>query len=747
MRSISVCVLLIATSMAFADETKPRNLDLEEGELGEVPAGWFLPEVSEAAGYSAVLAEANPKAGKRCAELSRKVAGMPQGFGNLMQSFDAKDYRGQRVRLRAWVRANLTGDARAQLWLRVDRPGGKPGFFDNMGDRPITKREWTQYEIIGDVDEDAETINIGLMLIGNGVAGLDVVAFEAIGKKGEGNEPPRPLTERGLANLTAFARLYGYVRFFHPSDEAAAADWERFLIEGVAAVEPAKDAAELAAALQRLFAPLAPTVRVHEAGQAPPPEPLPPAAMIMYWKHTGVGLGNTQGPYMSLRIEAKPSAKLPSPAEPFTADLGGGVACVVPLAVPHDGNRTLPAAAAKLVQKSTKPENFRPSGDDRTTRLANVIIAWNVFQHFYPYFDVVKTDWPGELSTALNRAAVDADQHAFLRTLRRLVAALHDGHGRVSLDAAGATVPLPLTWDWIEGKLVVTHVAGPLAADVQRGDVIVRIDGKPASTCLEECEAEISGATPQWRRWRALEDLRLGPPDSSVLLNVQRRPGVVKSVKAERLLQTTDAEPVREPRPEPVEEIRPGIMYVDLDRIDDKAFAAALPKLNEATGIIFDLRGYPSRVGVQPISHLIAEPVTCAQWHIPATLRPDREGMTFNFSNWKVPPKEPKWKAKAAFITDGRAVSYAETYLGIIEHYKLAEIVGAATAGTNGNVNPFRLPGGYMITWTGMKVFKHDGSVHHGVGIQPTIPVQRTIAGAAAGTDEFLEAAIKAVSR
>jgi C-terminal processing protease CtpA/Prc len=124
---------------------------------------------------------------------------------------------------------------------------------------------------------------------------------------------------------------------------------------------------------------------------------------------------------------------------------------------------------------------------------------------------------------------------------------------------------------------------------------------------------------------------------------------------------------------------------------------------------------------------------------------PDREKMDFRFSNWEVPPLQPRLKARVAFVTDGRAISYAETYLGIIEHYELAEIVGGPTAGTNGNVNPIRLPGGYTISWTGMKVLKHDGSQHHGVGIQPTVPVQRTIRGVAEGRDELLEAAIKIV--
>jgi C-terminal processing protease CtpA/Prc len=192
--------------------------------------------------------------------------------------------------------------------------------------------------------------------------------------------------------------------------------------------------------------------------------------------------------------------------------------------------------------------------------------------------------------------------------------------------------------------------------------------------------------------------------------------------------------------------VQPGIYYADLSRIRDEEFTAALPDLAAARGIIFDLRGYPI-LSTAPIGHLIDAPVTCAQWHVPVVHWPDHERMEFDFSNWEVRPRTPRLTAKVAFLTDGRAISYAETYLGIIEHYRLAEIVGGPTAGTNGNVNPFAVPGGYYIMWTGMKVLKHDGSQHHGVGIQPTVPVAPTIRGVADGRDEVLERAIEVVSR
>ena len=46
-----------------------------------------------------------------------------------------------------------------------------------------------------------------------------------------------------------------------------------------------------------------------------------------------------------------------------------------------------------------------------------------------------------------------------------------------------------------------------------------------------------------------------------------------------------------------------------------------------------------------------------------------------------------------------------------------------------------------------MKVLKHDGTRHHGVGILPTVPVTRTVAGIRAGKDEILDKGVGVVSQ
>lgn len=754
-----ISLLLICSLLAqagFAQESnirtqniqaRPLNLDFESGTIGAVPDGWFCPTK----GFNAQLTDQQAQSGKRAAVLQNQPnAANAAPFGNLMQAFDGTSLRGHRVRFKAFVRMEpSSGAGAAYLWMRVDRAGDKTGFFDNMSGHPIQSGEWRAYEITGDIDDDAVAINIGLLLIGQGKAWIDTASFEDSGKAITRAEPPRAFAGRGLDNVIAFTRLMGYVRHFHPSDQAAATDWETFAVQGMITVENAKDANELASKLDTLFRPIAPTVRIAPNGRVPalPPELSLRAngstLQVVSWRNQGFGPNAAaDATYRTERVRVPAGPNAPDPRKVFAANLGGGVSAIVPLALFADAQGTLPHSTAR----TPAPDSLvKYSGNDRATRLADVALAWNVLQHFYPYFDVVKTDWPQVLRTTLNAAAIDTNAEDFGLTLRRMIAQLHDGHGNVQYPGAWSNYSAPVVFGWIEGHLVVTEIAGEGTDGLQPGDIVLKIDGRPAEELLKERESLISGATPQWRRYVALVVLPTGSKDSEMKLDVEDAKGEQRAVILHRSVETTT---ITETRPAKIAELRPGIYYVALDRIKDEDFQNALPQLEKATGIVFDLRGYPS-VSPMIISHLIDSPVTSARWMVPIITTPDHSNMVDyeTGGRWNLQPIAPRLKAKLAFLTDGRAISYAESYMGIIEAYKLAEIVGEPTAGTNGNINRFTVPGGYSIIFTGMKVLKHDGSQHHGVGIHPRIQVSRTIRGVRERRDEQLEAALAVVSR
>lgn len=717
------------------------NGDFEGGEAGKAPEGWFVPTP----GYRAEVTEGKPGQGKRSARIA-PAEGQRAAFGNLMQSVDAKDYRGKRVRLRAAVRVEGGESGRAQLWLREDRTSEARGFFDNMGDRPIRGGEWAYYTIEGSLRDDAASLNFGLMVLGGATAWLDDVTLEVLGVAEVTAEPAREISNRGIENIAAFARLTGYVRFFHPSDAAVELDWDRFVYEGARAVESAANAEELVGKLRELFGPIAPSVVIHVTNgrAAEAKDALVKGERAARWVHHGLGPRERgqQSVYASRveRATVDDEGKLPTgwpdAGAPYQADLGGGAACRVPLVAKSEQKGPETAASR---ENAGKPDY---SGEDRATRIAAVVQLWTPLQHFYPYFDVTETDWDGALVEGLRRAAVDKDEREFLKTLRWMVAQLRDGHGGVYHNFDDAIAVPPLALDWVEERLVVTAAEGAAAEGddaIGRGAVIDTIDGRPAGDVLRECEGLISAATPQWARSRALREVLAGREGTKVTLGVTLADGT----KVERsVVRSANKHATREARPGAVEEIRPGVWYVDIDRLADGMLKDRWKDFASAKGVIFDLRGYPSSGEAWTIlGHLTDERITCAQWLIPNVKRPDHKDMEFNKSNWPVMPLKPRVKGKVAFLTGGGAISAAETLMGIVEHYRLGEIFGGPTAGTNGNVNTLQLPGGFNVAFTGMKVLKHDGAQHHGVGIQPTRPVARTIAGVRAGRDEVLEAA------
>ena len=742
MRRILLSLLL--AGVAFA-QARVENPGFEQGELGSVPTGWRFPPVAAQAGFAVKLVDQGCRTGARCAMLTGVTPPLAGKFGNLMQSLPAGGYTQRRIRLRAAIR--VEGEqTRAQMWLRLDRADNSMAFLENMDSRPVTASEWKTYDIETDVDSDVSRIVFGVILFGGGTAWIDDVSLDILSElRKDKIEPARPLTPQALINLTAFAKLYGYVRHFHPSDQAARTDWDTFAVEGVRGVETAASTDELVERLHKLFQPIAPTVQVFLSSKRPPPPTATAGTEVIRYKHNGVGLSSSviaNNMYKSER--EKQSAPGPELPKPFEAELVPGLTASVPLVLFVDSGGTLPHAPfpdSSIVSAS--------SAVDRGTRLAAVVIAWNVFQHFYPYFDVVKTDWRAELPKALRTAATDSGPDDFQKTLQRLVAALRDGHGRVGSTRPSPGLFPPLTLDWVEGQFLVTRVQKGKSEGVAPGDRILKIDGKPLNQAAAEQRTLISGATEQWIRYRSAGALSACNATGRMTLELEpfSNPVAIHTVDlACAPAKFKDMETYTEPRPETVTELEPGILYVDLDRTNAADWTAVIPRLEKAKGIIFDMRGYPGQPGIQSLAHLTKATMRSAKWNVSSALMPDRLDSPFHESGWDVPPQQPYFNARRVFLTDGRAISYAETVMGIVEHYKLADIVGGPTAGTNGNVNPFKLPGGYTVSWTGMKVLKHDGSQHHGIGILPTVPASRTRKGVAEGKDEILLRGLEVVS-
>jgi len=78
----------------------------------------------------------------------------------------------------------------------------------------------------------------------------------------------------------------------------------------------------------------------------------------------------------------------------------------------------------------------------------------------------------------------------------------------------------------------------------------------------------------------------------------------------------------------------------------------------------------------------------------------------------------------------------------ILEQAAGATFIGSPTAGANGDVTNFSLPGGLSVSFTGHDVRHADGRQLQRVGIVPDVPVSPTLRGIREGRDEVLDRAL-----
>ena len=147
---------------------------------GQLPTGWGrFVSGSEPADYEIGVDETVRHGGKASGFVRAKAA-EPKGFATLLQDFRANDYRGKRLRLSGYVKADKIDD-RAGLWMRIDSDT-KTLAFDNMQDRGIKgTSDWKKYDVVLDVPKDSVNIAFGILLRGKGQAWVDDLRFEVVG--------------------------------------------------------------------------------------------------------------------------------------------------------------------------------------------------------------------------------------------------------------------------------------------------------------------------------------------------------------------------------------------------------------------------------------------------------------------------------------------------------------------------------------------------------------------------------------
>jgi C-terminal processing protease CtpA/Prc len=176
---------------------------------------------------------------------------------------------------------------------------------------------------------------------------------------------------------------------------------------------------------------------------------------------------------------------------------------------------------------------------------------------------------------------------------------------------------------------------------------------------------------------------------------------------------------------------------------------AYLPKIMEEVkntrGLIIDMRTYPSDFIVFTLGgYLMPEATRFVKFSRTSNTNP---GLFTYYTNLSVGKNNNDYyKGKVVIIVNETTLSQAEYTTMALSVAPGAKVIGSTTAGADGNVSAFTLPGGIRTAISGIGVYYPDGKETQRIGIVPDFVIKPTIKGIVERRDELLEKAIEIIN-
>ena len=174
-----------------------------------------------------------------------------------------------------------------------------------------------------------------------------------------------------------------------------------------------------------------------------------------------------------------------------------------------------------------------------------------------------------------------------------------------------------------------------------------------------------------------------------------------------------------------------------------KGFEKALARdLVGKSGLVVDLRCYPSQPIVRTVAMQLV-PRRTVFYRVTGAVSGEPGAFAFIPHGYVGSFKILYFPGKVAILVDERTQSSAEYAAMGLRVAPKANVFGSMTAGADGNVSRFTLPGNLRTQVSGIGVYTPERKDTQRVGIIPDVRVEPTIAGVRAGRDKVLEFALE----
>ena len=565
----------------------------------------------------------------------------------------------------------------------------------------------------------------------------------------------KDLSENTINNIEALSKTYGYIRYFYPNDNLKKFDWYKFLIYSVGVVEDAKSTEELQQKLYELFSPLCPDIYFSSSGKIGRNS----NAFVVYpfyiQKHEGRNV------FESGNIEYVKQWKdvYPIPDSMYSFPISPDLYVHFPIAViklPENKrelnqlNKKMKKIRVGMFEQNTLKAFFGRRSDKTVSflkqykaRMADIILRRNIIQHFYPYYEEagLAGNWDSLCNEYYHKVAVCTNQYDFYYVINELMHHVKDFHitvfPTIDVGVLGGYLrkyypDSPFHFAFSGNAYELFYVENDSLFPVEE------INGMSVAEVMKKKMSQQSYSTYKsgiYKLNNSSDCFSSFLKDSVVTLKLPGQRQISFSMNSESFQNNNLPDTVF------IKQINDSVTYINSCSSSGsyKQFLENRDLLEKSAVLIMDIRGYPQEYTMTILAHCIDSDISLGSLKEPAVYFPDRMKDGYkNAEKWFIAPASAphskefskkyeyhtpenfKLNARLYFLAAESSVSFSETLLEMIKHYKIGTIAGDYTAGCNGDAVYIPMPfGSFMMTVC--KFTFRDGSQHHGIGIEPDI--------------------------
>lgn len=550
---------------------------------------------------------------------------------------------------------------------------------------------------------------------------IGVLAFVIFNKGG---------TDPQTESLVKLAKVWGFVKYRHPSVTSGEIDWDEELLHVIPLVLDAKGSKSTNKVIYTWLESFPFEIQELDAELVPVKDEFDKGVVL------------------------KPNLVWIEDSTVFGEDLSGYLKRLSEVVVTDTSNGYASFPNGDIYVNMDK-ENAYPlmEYDDIGLRLLGLFRYWNVIEYFYPYKDIIGEDWNAVLMEMIPKFLSGEDEQSYVLSVAELSTRIHDSHVWVSDPEQIVRMHLggkspEVEFYNIDGKIVISAITDADkndAAKLQLGDVVLSMDGIGIEERINNCKKYLSLSNDD-RFAASFRYYLLGTDQDTAKIEVLRdQKKLMLDVKCEKSKQQLSGQ-------QPSGLIEDGrIGYINPSMLAPGDIDKLMEEFQETQGLIVDLRYYPTDfIAYSLAEYLIPSPVPFVRFGFCNQFNPGEftlaEANTSGRGTMGDPDATQLYTGKVVILMDETSQSQSELTVMSLRNAPDAVVLGSPSVGTDGDIVAFPLPGELMTFMTGLSVYHPDGTQTQRVGIEPDVYFVPTIEQIKSGTDALLDEAITLIN-